>query len=90
MDPTGVLDLWNLFVVNIFGSFFVAVLALGLLMAIIMGVLGRMSVYSVMWYVIMFWLSMSLGYGLITVNIIVSLLIIIAFYFSWKSYIDVR
>jgi len=90
MDPTGVLDLWNLFVVNIFGSFFVAVLALGLLMAIIMGVLGRMSVYSVMWYVIMFWLAMSLGYGMITINILVSLLIIIAFYFSWKSYIDVR
>jgi len=90
MDPTGVLDLWNLFVVNIFGSFFVAVIALGLLMFVIMGVLGRMSIYSVTWYIVMFWLAMSLGYGYITLNILISLAILVAFYFSWKSYIDVR
>lgn len=90
MDPTGALDLWSLFVVNIFGGFYVAVIGLGLLMFIIMGVLGRMSIYSATWYVVMFWLAMSLGYGLITINILVSLAILVAFYFSWKSYIDVR
>lgn len=82
------LDLWTLFVDYVFGSFFVAVLGVALLMFIIMGVLGRISIYSVTWYLIMFTLAMTIGYGLITLNILITLSLLIAFSFSWKSYFD--
>lgn len=88
MDPTGALDLWTLFVDNVFGSFFLAVIGLLLVMFVVMGVLGRISIYSVTWFLLMFALAMTLGYGLTTINILITLALIIALFFSWKSYID--
>jgi len=85
---TEALDLWTLFVVNTFGSFWFAVIGLTLVMFIIMGVLGRMSIYSVTWYCLMFISAMSLGYGYVLLNIIITLLLLIATFFSWQRYID--
>jgi len=82
------LDLFSLFVQYTFGGFWMAVLGLALLIFIIMGVLGRMSIYSVTWYVVMFILAMTLGYGYVTLNVFITLALIVAFIFSWKSYID--
>lgn len=83
-----VLDLWTLFVNYTFGSFWMAVVGLALVMFIIMGVLGRISIYSVNWYIIMFGLAMTLGYGYVLLNIIVTLALLVYFILSWKSYID--
>lgn len=88
MDPTGALDLWTLFVDNVFGGFWIAVLGILIVMFIIMGPLGRMSIYSVTWYCVGFLLAMSLGYGMIILNILITLGIIIAFIFSWRNYFD--
>lgn len=80
------LDMWTLFVVYIFGGFWLAIIGLVLLIFIIMGVLGRMSIYSVGWYCLMFVLALSLGYGYITLNILITVGLIIALSFSWSSY----
>ena len=90
MDPTGVFDLWTLFVDNVFGGFWIAVLGLSLVIFIIMGVLGRISIYSTTWYILMFVLAMTLGYGFVTLNILITLALVIAFLFSWTRYIESR
>lgn len=84
------LDLWTIFVNYTFGSFLMAVVGLALVMFIIMGILGKMSIYSVTWYLVMFGTAMGLGYGYATFNILITLSLVIAFIFSWKSYIDSR
>lgn len=82
------LDLWTLFVQYTFGSFWIAVIGITLMMFIIMGVLGRISIYSCTMYSLMFLLTMGLGFGYITLTILITLSVIIALYFSWKGYID--
>ena len=82
------LDLWTLFVQGVFGGFWMAVMGLMLVMFIIMGVLGRISIYSVTWYCIMFLLAMTLGYGFVTLNIFITLALLVAFYFSWVRYFN--
>jgi hypothetical protein len=80
------LDLWTLFVVNIFGNFWLAVIGLLLLIFIIMGVLGRISIYTTTWYMTMFVFSMALGYGYVLLNVIIFAVLLIAFMFSWRNY----
>jgi hypothetical protein len=84
------LDFFTLFVQYVFGSFWLAVFGLSLVMFVIMGVLGRISIYSTMWYGLMFIQVMALGYGYVLITTFITLCLLIAFFFSWKSYIDVR
>jgi hypothetical protein len=81
------LDLWTLFVQQIFGGFFVAIIGIAVLIFIIF-IMGRLSIYSSMWYLLFFLLTMTLGYGYITLNILITLSVIMSLFFSWKSYID--
>ncbi len=87
---TGPLDLFGLLVFYVFGSFWFAVISLAILMFIIMGWLGKISIYSCTWYIIFFLLAMTLGYGYVLLNILVTMAVLIAFFFSWKSYLDSR
>jgi hypothetical protein len=82
------LDLWNIFVTYVFGSFWMAVVGITLLIGIIMGVLGRISVYSLTWYCVMFVCAMTLGYGYVTITLLITLAIMVAFFFSLKGYLD--
>jgi len=82
------LDFWTLGVQYVFGSFWLAVIGIALLIFVIMGLLGRISIYSTMWYCIMFLLAMTIGYGFVLLNLIVTALLILAVYFSAKSYIE--
>jgi len=87
-EEIAALDFFTLFVSYVFGSFWIAVLGLAFVMFIVMGVLGRISIYSTMWYCIMFIQVMALGYGYLLITTTVTLLLMIGFFFSWKSYID--
>ena len=84
------LDFWNVFVVYVFGGFWIAVIGLMLLMFVIMGVLGRISIYSVTWYCGFFLLCMTLGYGFIFLNLIITVILVIFFIFSWMSFFKDR
>ena len=83
---TSALDLWNLFVVSIFGGFWMAVVGIVILLFIIMGVLGRISIYSATWICIMFLFAMTLGYGYLILNSITTLALLIGLFFSWRNY----
>ncbi len=88
IETLGALDLYTIFINYIFGGFWMAILGLTLLIFIIMGVLGRMSIYTVTWYCAMFILSLTIGYGYITLNIFITIILIIALIFSIKGFLD--
>ena len=82
------LDMWTLFVEYVFGSFWMATAGIMLLMFIIMGVLGRMSIYSVTWYCAFFLMAMTLGYGFVSLSIIIELALLVGLMFSWRNYLE--
>ena len=90
VEEIAALDFFTLFVGFVFGSFWLAVLGLTFVMFIIQGVLGRISIYSTMYYCIIFVFVMALGYGYVLITTFITLLLLVAFYFSGKGYIDVR
>ena len=84
------LDFFGVFVQYVFGSFWLAIIGLALVMFVIMGILGRISIYSTMWYGIMFVQVMAIGYGFVLITTVITLILLISFFFSWKKYIDER
>ena len=56
------MNLWDLFVENIFGSFFVAIIFIGLAFFIIL-MLGGISYFTVIAFLLFFYLAMTIGYG---------------------------
>ena len=89
-EEIAALDFFSLFVSYVFGSFWLAVIGLVLVMFIIMGVLGRISAYSAIWYGVMFIQVMALGYGYVLITTLITLLLLIGFFFSWKGYFDAK
>jgi hypothetical protein len=81
-------DLWTIFVQYVFGGFWLAVICIALLIFIIMGFMGRISIYSTSWYILLFFLSMTLGYGFVTLNTLITLSLLVAFFFSMQRYLD--
>jgi uncharacterized membrane protein len=84
------LDYWTLFVNYVFGGFWIAVIGLAFLFFIIMGPLGKISIYTVQWYIVLFVLTMTLGYGYALVVTFLNLLILLYFISSTKGAIDAR
>lgn len=74
------LNLWDLFVEYIFGSFWIAIFFIALIFFVIL-MLGGISYYTVIIFMMYYFLAMSIGYGysLITVTITVLSLIYCAY-----------
>jgi len=87
-EEIAALDFFTLFVSYVFGSFWLAVLGLAFVMFVVMGVLGRISIYSTISYCLVFVFVMALGYGYILITTLITLFWLIGTFFSWKSYID--
>ena len=68
------MDLWTLFVDNVFGGFWMAVIGLIFAQALILFV-GRVSAYSVGIFIGLFLLAMALGFGqmIITIPIVIAI-----------------
>jgi len=75
------LDFWNLFVVNVFGGFWPAVIGLMILYFFIL-ILGRVSMYSSLWFMLLFLTCMAMGYGYGLVTILITLFILVRFMFD--------
>lgn len=86
--PTAALDLWNLLVVNIFGGFMPTVLCLMIVFMIIMGFMGKISMFSVLQYNFLFFIIMMWGYGYSLYLLPTTIALFIWAAFSWKGYID--
>jgi uncharacterized membrane protein len=78
------LDFWNLFVVNVFGGFFPAVIGLMFVMFLVF-MLGRVSMYSVLSFMALFVMCMAMGYGygLVTLGITVAIMVRFAYDMLW-------
>jgi len=81
IEPTSALDLWTLFVVNVFGNFWMTIAFLMLLFLIIMGFLGRMSPLTIIYYNAIFLVIMATGYGMeiISIPLVIILFVWVAF-----------
>jgi hypothetical protein len=85
--PFPMIDLWTLFVENLFGSFWIAIFFIALLFFIIL-MLGGISYYTVIIFMMYYFLAMSIGYGnaLLTVPIAIFSLIYCMFQvFKWMN-----
>jgi len=82
------LDFWTVFVEYVFGNFWLAVIGIAGLIFAIMAFLGRVSIYSVSLYLLMFFMAMALGYGYNLLSILITLIVVFMFISSVKSYID--
>jgi hypothetical protein len=74
-------DFWTLFVIYTFGSFWLAVFGLMAMFLVIM-ILGRMSMYSILWFTLLFVMCMAMGYGYGLVTILIGLFITSRFIFD--------
>lgn len=69
------MDLWTLFVENVFGGFWLAVFGLAFVILIILA-LGNCSSFTVLTYVTIFLMAMAIGYGhpIVTIPIVIAVL----------------
>jgi len=86
-EMLGALDLYTFFVNFVFGSFWMSIIGLVLIIFIIL-LIGRMSIYTTTWYIGMFVLAMTLGYGYVTLNILITLFLLVSLYYSWSSWMN--
>lgn len=56
-------DLWTFFVEQLFGGFWLSVLGIMVLIFIILAVFGKMSKMTVIFYEMLFAMTMTMGYG---------------------------
>ena len=70
------MDLWTLLVVNLFQSFWLAVLGLVALFYLIL-ISGKVSQVTTINFLIIFVLAMALGYGFSLVTILVTILLLV-------------
>ncbi len=75
------IDLWTLLVVNLFGSFWLAVLGITFVMWIIF-VIGKVSQVTSFNFLSIFILSMAIGYSYAFIAIIITVLILVVHLFA--------
>ena len=75
------IDLWTLLVVNLFGSFWLAVLGIAFMMWIIF-VIGKVSQVTSLNFLSIFVLAMCIGYGFSFISILLTLLILVTHLFA--------
>lgn len=81
------LDLWTLFVNYIFGGFWLSIIGIAGLIFIIMGPLGKISVYSTLLYIMMFVLAMAIGW-MPFFALPITILLLVGAFFAWKGYFE--
>lgn len=60
------MNLWDLFVEQLFGSFLIAILFIGLILFLIL-MLGGISYFTIIVFLFYFYLAMAIGYGYVIV-----------------------
>jgi uncharacterized membrane protein len=81
------IDLWTLLIVDLFQSFWMAVIALAFLIYIIF-MIGRVSQYTSLTYISIFILAMALGYGYSLISILVTIVVLVLHLFALPRLIN--
>lgn len=80
-------DLWWLFVENVFGGFYLAVIGLAAIYFVIL-VMGGVSLLTNIYYNMIFFTIMMMGYGTRLIPALVLISLIVWFFMQLKGYID--
>jgi hypothetical protein len=83
-------NLWDLFVVYLFGGYWMSILGLALLIFVILAIMGRMSRVSTIYYLMFFMMTMALGWGLKILTVFIGIAIMTFLYFSFESWVNNR
>jgi hypothetical protein len=75
------INLWDLFVENLFGSFFIAVLFIALIYFIIL-ILAGISYYTIIIFLMFYALAMAIGYGIPIITVIVTTFAVMYFMYQ--------
>jgi uncharacterized membrane protein len=78
-------DLWTFFVSQLFGGFWLAVFGIALLLIIILAVFGKLNKMTVINYLLIYFMCMTIGYGYRWITALLGMAIIVSFYLSWKN-----
>lgn len=78
-------DLWTFFVENLFGSFWLSVLGVGVIIFVLLAVLGKVSKVSVAFYELLFIMAMTLGFGIKWISAFVGFLLLVFVYLAFQS-----
>jgi hypothetical protein len=78
------LDFWSLFVEYTFGGFWLAVIGIAGIMLVIMGILGKMSMFTVTWYLAFFLLAMTMGAGINLLNVLITIALLFTIWMAWQ------
>jgi hypothetical protein len=81
------MDMWGLFVDYVFGGFYMAVFGIAVIMAMIL-MMGGVSIYTIMWYILIFLYVMFLGNGVWLVVLPIWILILYMFMKGLIAFID--
>lgn len=81
------IDLWNLFVENVFGGFHMAVGGMGGILLVIL-ILGGVSLLTAMWYDGIFFAVMYMGYGPRIIPAVIFIALMVWFFLQLKGFID--
>lgn len=73
-------DLWTLLVEQLIGGFWITVFCIIGVIFLIMAVIGKMSKWSVSYYLILFLMTMTLGFGYKWLTTLCGLVIFILFF----------
>jgi len=69
------ISIWNLFVENVFGGFWLSVAGLVLIFFLILA-MGGVSIFDILTFLLFFLLAMALGYGYAIVTVPIVILIV--------------
>ena len=79
------LDLWTFFVEQIFGGFWIAVFGLAFIIFLIIAVFGRLSKLTSMFYILLFLMAMTVGYGYKWLSALMGIAILVFVYLEYKN-----
>lgn len=79
-------ELWTLLVEYMGGGFWIAVFLVALFIFFILAVFGKVSKLTVIYYELLFLMTMTVGFGYKWISALCMVAIIIWLYFQWNNY----
>ena len=78
-------DLWTFFVENLFGSFWLAILGIAIIMFVILAIMGKLAKLTVIYIMSLFLMIMTVGYGYKWITVLIGFFILLFVYIEYKN-----
>jgi len=81
-------DLWTFFVENLFGSFWLAILGIVIMIFCILAIVGKISNLTVIYIISLFLMIMTVGYGYKWITVLIGFFILLFVYMEYKKALE--